>query len=168
MLAEISSLLTPGEIIEKSWRLKETYVFATNKRLIIRGKIWRESHRNPVKALLTQDLAYEHVISIEHMTVKPKKGVALILFIPFFCFLAIWFLSKSLPILWASIVFLGFGIYCIISLFSRSEFIYIHTMAGMFSLDSTGCKETFEDIFRYIRSKNPKVKEGVRSSVFWH
>ncbi|MEM2419857.1 MAG: hypothetical protein QXL38_02580 [Candidatus Bathyarchaeia archaeon] len=165
MLAEISSLLTPGETIEKSWRLKTTYVFATNKRLIIRGKIWRESHRNPVKALLTQDLAYEHIISIEHMTVKPKKVGLLILFTPFFAFMVIWFLSKAFLILYASIVFLGLGIYWFISILSESEFILVHTTAGTFSLKSRGCEEVFKEIFRYIRSKNPRVQGGMGSSV---
>lgn len=158
MLTEIGYLLTPGEIVESSWKLNGTHIFATNKRLIIRGKVWREAHRNPVRALLTQDVAYEHIISIEHMVVKPNKGRALFLFIPFFWFMALWLLSKFFPILLMSLVFLGLGIYGLMSTVLRNEFIIIHTAADKFFIKSRDCKQTFKEVFRHVRSKNSGIR----------
>jgi hypothetical protein len=154
MLPEINSLLTPSEVIENSWKLKNAYIFATNKRLIIRGRILITGRRGgPIKVLRTQDVAYEHINSIEHEIVKPKTNYAVPLFIGAIFMLIFWVLSREIIPLLLSLCFFAIALYGLIYCVIGREHIVLHTAAGPFYIEARNSEGVFREVLYYVRLK---------------
>jgi len=153
MSVEINTLLTPGEVVEKSWELKKVHIFATNKRLIIRDKTMTMVQGGPINVLHTQDVAYEHINSIEHEIVKPKINYVIPLFIGAIFTLIIWVISKEIMIFLLSLCFFAMALYGLIYCVVGYERLILHTAAGPFYIEARGSEGVFREVLYYVRLK---------------
>jgi|YelNatPaOPRAMG01_1025707.scaffolds.fasta_scaffold12043_9 hypothetical protein len=154
MSVEINTLLTPGEVVEKSWELKKVYIFATNKRLIIRDKTMTMVQRGPINVLHTQDVAYEHINSIEHEIVKPKIKYVIPFFIGAVFLLIIWVISqREFMALLLSFFCFAIAIFGLIYGVVGYEQIVLHTAAGPIYIKARGSEGFFREILYYVRLK---------------
>lgn len=163
---EIQGLLVPGENVEKCWNFPRTRIYATNQRLFVCGELkLKEGAINRI-----QDVAYDHVISIEHQQwQKPRyKSLIAIIFGALFFSLGVLFsfAFNAMPIYWSGSslsqytyigTVLSFLIMVagIISYRNRKieEYVAIHTASFPIIFNAEGAVAVFYDLFNFVRNK---------------
>ncbi|MEM2419856.1 MAG: hypothetical protein QXL38_02575 [Candidatus Bathyarchaeia archaeon] len=166
---EIQGLLVPGENIEKRWTFPKTRIYATNQRLFVCGELKLKDRT----INRTQDIAYDHVISIEHQQwQKPRyRSLFAIIFGAIFFLLGLIFSSAfaafpEAP--WGSLpqyTFIGtmlsllMMIAGIISYRRRriEEYVAIHTASFPIIFNAEGAVAVFYDLFNFVRNKQASL-----------
>ena len=168
MYSEIQNLLVPGETVEKTWVFPRTRIYATNQRLFICGELKLEDRT----VNRTQDISYDHVISIEHLQWrKPRiRSLMAIIFGAFFLFfgllLSIGFSHFSAVPSWLTeITYIGtlLGLLMliggVISFRKRKmeEYVAIHTASSPIVFNAEGATVVFQELFNFIRNKQASL-----------
>jgi len=164
MYSEIQNLLVPGEEVEKTWNFPRTRIYATNQRLFICGELKLEDRT----VNRTQDISYDHVISIEHLQwQKPRiRSLLAIILGALFFFIGILFsiafshFPESAGSL-TQITYIGtllaflMLIGGIISYRKRKmeEYVTIHTASSPIVFNAEGATVIFQDLFNFVRNK---------------
>ncbi|MEM2338477.1 MAG: hypothetical protein QXP06_07795 [Candidatus Bathyarchaeia archaeon] len=157
-----------GENIEKCWTFPRTRIYATNQRLFVCGELkLKDRTINRI-----QDIAYDHVISIEHQQwQKPRyRSLFAIIFGAIFFSLGVMFSSvfSAFPAYWGSLpqyTFIGtllsllMMILGIISYRNRKveEYVAIHTASFPVIFNAEGAVAVFYDLFNFVRNKQTSL-----------
>jgi LPXTG-motif cell wall-anchored protein len=168
MYSEIQNLLVPGETVEKTWVFPRTRIYATNQRLFICGELKLEDRT----VNRTQDISYDHVISIEHLQWRKPRIRSLIAIIlgALFFFLGMLFSITfsnfpAAPSWLTETTYIGtlLGLLMliggIISFRKRKmeEYVTIHTASSPIVFNAEGATVIFQELFNFIRNRQASL-----------
>jgi len=139
---DIEKYLAEDEIIEKSFRLKDSTIYASSKRLLMK------------KGDVIRDFDYGHISSIEF---KKERGLGP-LYSGFFLLIGVGFLSRigvldvqlSAPV---GVFFLLLGLFLIITVFRRGETVELTAVGLALPLKLKGEKSELDSLFKLIKEK---------------
>jgi len=139
---DIEKCLAEGEIIEKSFKLRDRTVYASSKRLLMK------------KGDVIRDFDYGHISNIEF---KKERGLGP-LYSGLFLLMGVGFLSRigvlnvqlSAPI---GVFFLLLGLFLIITVFTRGEIVELTIGVLVLLLKLKGEKSELDSLVKLIKEK---------------